>query len=62
VQAAWAWAANTPFQWTQQIASRFGGTRNALVVHRPKGIAAKGGLRSQHRAKFVMGWKRGFSG
>ncbi len=47
VPAAWAWAADTPFQWTKQVASHFGGTRNGLVVHWPNGIAAKGELRSQ---------------
>jgi len=47
VPAAWAWAADTPFQWTKQVASHFGGTRNGLVVHWPKGFAAKGELRSQ---------------
>lgn len=47
VPAAWAWAANTPFQWTKQVASHFGGTRNGMVVHWPKGIAARGELRSQ---------------
>ncbi|MGB7159541.1 MAG: arylsulfatase [Tepidisphaeraceae bacterium] len=43
----WAWAGNTPFQWTKQIASHFGGTRNGMVFHWPKGIAAKGEIRSQ---------------
>ncbi|MCK6481357.1 MAG: arylsulfatase, partial [Planctomycetes bacterium] len=43
----WAWAGNTPFQWTKQVASHFGGTRNGMVVHWPKGFEAKGGLRSQ---------------
>jgi arylsulfatase len=44
----WAWAGNTPFQWTKQVASHFGGTRNGLVVHWPKGIGDGGGaLRSQ---------------
>jgi arylsulfatase len=43
----WAWAGSTPFQWTKQVASHFGGTRNPMVVHWPKGIKAKGGLRSQ---------------
>jgi arylsulfatase A-like enzyme len=47
VPAAWAWAVDTPFQWTKQVASHFGGTRNGLVVHWPKGIAARGELRSQ---------------
>jgi arylsulfatase A-like enzyme len=43
----WAWATNTPFQWTKQVASHFGGTRNGLVISWPKGIKAKGGIRSQ---------------
>jgi arylsulfatase len=43
----WAWAGNTPFQWTKQIASHFGGTRNGMVLHWPNGIRAKGELRSQ---------------
>jgi arylsulfatase len=43
----WALAGDTPFQWTKQVASHFGGTRNPLVVHWPKGIKAKGELRSQ---------------
>jgi len=43
----WAWAGNTPFQWTKQVASHFGGTRNGLVVHWPKGIKSKGEVRSQ---------------
>ena len=43
----WAHAGNTPFQWTKQIASHFGGTRNGLVVHWPNGIKAKGEIRSQ---------------
>ena len=44
---AWAHAMNTPFQWTKQVASHWGGTRNATVVHWPKGIKAKGEIRSQ---------------
>jgi arylsulfatase len=43
----WAWAGDTPFQWTKQIASHFGGTRNGMVVHWPRGIKARGELRSQ---------------
>src|SRR6187401_3241457 len=43
----WAHAGNTPFQWTKQIASHFGGTRNGMVVHWPNGIKAKGEVRSQ---------------
>jgi arylsulfatase A-like enzyme len=43
----WAWAMDTPFQWTKQIASHWGGTRNGTIVHWPKGIEARGELRSQ---------------
>jgi arylsulfatase len=45
--AGWAVALDTPFMWTKQVASNFGGTRNGLVIHWPKGIRAKGGIRSQ---------------
>ncbi len=44
----WALAGNTPFQWTKQVASHFGGTRNAMVISWPAGIpGAHGELRSQ---------------
>ncbi|MGH7681704.1 MAG: arylsulfatase, partial [Candidatus Eiseniibacteriota bacterium] len=43
----WALAGDTPFQWTKQVASHFGGTRNGMVVRWPKGIKAKGEIRSQ---------------
>ncbi|MDY0908243.1 arylsulfatase [Microbacterium sp. CFBP9034] len=43
----WAWAMDTPFQWTKQVASHWGGTRNGTVVHWPAGIEEKGGQRSQ---------------
>ena len=43
----WAHATNTPFQWTKQISSHFGGTRNGLVISWPKGIKDKGGVRPQ---------------
>jgi arylsulfatase A-like enzyme len=43
----WAHALNTPFQWTKQVASHFGGTRNGAIVHWPAGIKAKGELRTQ---------------
>ncbi len=43
----WAWAGNTPFQWTKQVASHFGGTRNGMVMHWPEGIDANGEIRSQ---------------
>ncbi|WP_084227413.1 arylsulfatase [Nostoc sp. KVJ20] len=45
--AAWAWAVNTPFQWTKQIASHFGGTRNPLVISLGANIKDQGGIRSQ---------------
>ena len=45
--AAWAHAMDTPFQWTKQIASHFGGTRNGLAISWPKGIKARGEIRDQ---------------
>jgi arylsulfatase A-like enzyme len=43
----WAWAMNAPFQWTKQVASHWGGTRNGTIVHWPNGITEPGGLRPQ---------------
>ena len=43
----WAWAMDTPFQWTKQVASHWGGTRNGTIVHWPNGIEERGGLRTQ---------------
>jgi len=43
----WAHAMDTPYQWTKQVASHFGGTRNGTIVHWPKGIEAKGEIRPQ---------------
>jgi arylsulfatase A-like enzyme len=43
----WAWAMDTPFQWTKQVASHWGGTRNGAIVHWPAGIDEQGGLRTQ---------------
>jgi arylsulfatase len=45
--AGWAVAFDAPFSWTKQVASDFGGTRNGAVIHWPKGIRDKSGLRSQ---------------
>jgi arylsulfatase A-like enzyme len=45
--AGWAVAGDTPFMWTKQVASNFGGTRNPLVIHWHKRIKAKGEIRSQ---------------
>ena len=43
----WAWAMDTPFQWTKQVASHWGGTRNGTIVHWPSRITERGGHRSQ---------------
>src|SRR4029453_15553347 len=43
----WAHAMDTPYQWTKQVASHFGGTRNGTIVHWPKGITRKGQIRNQ---------------
>jgi arylsulfatase A-like enzyme len=43
----WAHAMDTPFQWTKQVASHFGGTRNGMCLSWPKRIAARGEIRSQ---------------
>jgi len=45
--SAWAVATDAPFTWTKQMAADFGGTRNGMVMHWPKGIQAKGEIRSQ---------------
>jgi arylsulfatase A-like enzyme len=43
----WAHAMNTPYQWTKQVASHWGGTRNGTIVHWPSSIKDKGQVRSQ---------------
>jgi arylsulfatase A-like enzyme len=45
--AAWAHAMDTPFQWTKQVASHFGGTRNPMIISWPARIKDRGGLRQQ---------------
>jgi len=45
--AGWAVALDAPFGWMKQVPSDFGGTRNGMVVHWPKGIKAKNEVRSQ---------------
>jgi arylsulfatase A-like enzyme len=45
--AGWAVAGDTPYTWTKQIASDYGGTKNGIAVHWPKGIKAKGEVRTQ---------------
>jgi arylsulfatase A-like enzyme len=43
----WAHAMDTPYQWTKQVASHWGGTRNGTIVHWPRGFSARGEIRSQ---------------
>jgi arylsulfatase len=43
----WAHAMDTPYQWTKQVASHWGGTRNGTIVHWPGGFDAKGEIRAQ---------------
>jgi arylsulfatase len=43
----WAHAMDTPYQWTKQVASHWGGTRNGTVVHWPSGFQARGEVRAQ---------------
>jgi arylsulfatase A-like enzyme len=45
--AGWAVAFDAPFTWTKQVASDFGGTRNGMVIHYPRGIKEKSGIRTQ---------------
>ena len=44
---AWAWAFDTPFKWTKQIPSFFGGTRKGMAIAWPANIKDKGGIRKQ---------------
>lgn len=51
----WALAMNTPYQWTKQVASHFGGTRDGMIVHWPGGVEERGGIRHQfHHVIDVM--------
>jgi arylsulfatase A-like enzyme len=43
----WAHAMDTPYQWTKQVASHWGGTRNGTIVHWPHGFSARGEVRTQ---------------
>ena len=60
----WAHAMDTPFQWTKQVASHFGGTRNGLVISWPKHMKQTGEVRSQfcsrhrHRADHSRSGRR----
>jgi arylsulfatase A-like enzyme len=44
---AWSWAFDTPFKWTKQVASHFGGTRQGLAISWPARIKDAGGIRTQ---------------
>jgi arylsulfatase len=43
----WTWAFDTPFSWTKQVASHFGGTRQGMAISWPRVITDKGGIRNQ---------------
>jgi arylsulfatase A-like enzyme len=47
IPVGWALAGDTPFQWTKQVASHYGGTRNGMVISWPAGIKDAGGIRTQ---------------
>lgn len=47
MSVAWSWAFDTPFKWTKQIASHFGGTRQGMAIAWPNRIKDKGGIRNQ---------------
>src|ERR1700723_1473079 len=47
MSVAWSWAFDTPFKWTKQVASHFGGTRQGMAISWPGHITDAGGIRSQ---------------
>jgi len=47
MSVAWSWAFDTPFKWTKQVASHFGGTRQGMVMSWPNRIKDAGGIRTQ---------------
>ena len=47
IPVGWALAGDTPFQWTKQVASHYGGTRNGMVISWPASIKDAGGIRTQ---------------
>ena len=47
MSVAWSWAFDTPFKWTKQVASHFGGTRQGIAIAWPSRIKDAGGLRTQ---------------
>ncbi|MDM9623093.1 arylsulfatase [Rhizobium sp. S96] len=47
MSVAWSWAFDTPFKWTKQVASHFGGTRQGMAMAWPARIKDVGGIRTQ---------------
>ena len=47
MSVAWSWAFDTPFKWTKQVASHFGGTRQGMAISWPDHIKDAGGIRTQ---------------
>src|SRR4249920_3862758 len=47
MSVAWSWAFDTPFKWTKQVASHFGGTRQGMAISWPERIKEAGGIRTQ---------------
>src|SRR5258708_3727283 len=47
MSVAWSWAFDTPFKWTKQVASHFGGTRQGMAISWPGHISDVGGIRTQ---------------
>src|SRR5271165_3336712 len=47
MSVAWSWAFDTPFKWTKQVASHFGGTRQGMAIAWPNRIKDAGGMRTQ---------------
>jgi arylsulfatase len=47
MSVAWSWAFDTPFKWTKQVASHFGGTRQGMAIAWPNRIKDAGGVRTQ---------------
>src|SRR6202008_526776 len=47
MSVAWSWAFDTPFKWTKQVASHFGGTRQGMAISWPSRIKDAGGIRTQ---------------
>ena len=47
MSVAWSWAFDTPFKWTKEVASFFGGTRQGMVISWPGHIKDVGGIRNQ---------------